>query len=304
VAPDSNRVRAGLRREDLFTIVLEHFQTDTADYADYLLPATTFLEHPDLYTSYGHYHLQWADAIVPARGECRSNTQIFAAIGRHLNLSEPSLFWSAEELAGELLTTDHPALAGITLEELKKAGSIKLRLADPFLPYARGSHHKDKKVQFSPPPEQLTFEEQTSDEFPLRLISPPGPFIVNTTMGNLESIRKMAGGQPRVLLHPNDAAIIHVESGATIRLVSRQGSIERQVVVTDETLPGVVIALGQWWPKLAPDRRSLNDLTSQRLTDLGGGSTFGNTVVRAEAIPTACGASHHLRHANAVPTSV
>ena len=140
VAPDSSRIRAGLRREDLFTVVLEHFQTDTADYADFLLPATTFLEHADLYTAYGHYYLQWSDRVVPPRGQARSNTQIFSDLANRLGLTEETIHWSAEEVARDLLDSPHPFLDGITLDRLKRELSIKLALPQPYLPYSDGSN--------------------------------------------------------------------------------------------------------------------------------------------------------------------
>ncbi|MDZ4849643.1 MAG: molybdopterin-dependent oxidoreductase [Pirellulaceae bacterium] len=286
VAPDSSRIRKGLAREDLLTIVLEHFQTDTADYADFLLPATTFLEHADLYTAYGHYYLQWAEPVVPPRGQTRSNTHIFADLAKRLGLTDESLYWTAEQVARQLLDTQHPYLSGITLNRLKEERSIKIRLPKPFLPYSTGSNFEDGRIRFSPPPTQLTFEEQPSIEFPFRLISPPGAFIVNTTMGNIESLLKASGGEPQIIIHHNDAIKLGIQTGDHVRIVSRQGSIVRQAKIGGEALPGVVIALGQWWPKLSPDRKGLNDLTSERLTDLGGGSTFGNVVVRLEANPT------------------
>jgi anaerobic selenocysteine-containing dehydrogenase len=282
VAPDSSRIRTGLEREDLFTVVLEHFQTDTADYADFILPATTFLEHADLYTAYGHYYLQWAEPVVPPRGQSRSNTRIFADLAKRLGLDDETIYWSAEQVARDLLANDHPFLEGISFERLKEERSIKLALPKPFRPYATGSNFDDRKIRFSPPPQQLHFDEQPTTEYPYRLISPPGAFIVNTTMGNIESLLKAAGGKPQVIVHPDDAADIGIGSGEMVRISSRQGSILRQARVGNESLPGVVIALGQWWPKLAPDGKSLNDLTSERLTDLGGGSTFGNPVVRLE----------------------
>ncbi len=280
VAPDSSAVRKGLEREDLFTVVLEHFQTDTADYADLVLPATTFLEHADVYTSYGHYYLQYADPVVPARGEARSNRWVFQELARRLELTDPCLYWDTDRLVHELLQSPNPWLSGIAAERLKSELSIKLQLPKPFLPYADGSHHVDRKIRFAPPPQQLEFEEQPNDEYPLRLISPPGAEIVNTTMGNVASIIKMAGGEPMVLLHPDDAARFGIRDQERAIICSRQGSIIRKVQVTKDARQGVVIALGQWWPKLAPDRKSLNDITSQRLTDLGGGSTFGNPIVR------------------------
>lgn len=284
VAPDSARVRRGLLREDLFTTVLEHFQTDTADHADVVLPATTFLEHPDVYTAYGHYHLQWADPVVPPSGEARPNTWVFRELARRLGLTDRTLSWSAEEVARELLSSGHPHLEGITLEALREARSLPLRLPSPFRPYAEGSHHPDGRIAFDPPPRVVAFEESPTETYPLRLISPPGSHLVNTSMGNVASLLAAAGGEPRMLLHPRDAARYGVRDGERHRVVSERGAIVRRIDVSDAAREGVLVALGQWWPKLAPDGRSLNDLTSERLTDLGGGSTFGNAVVRVEPL--------------------
>jgi anaerobic selenocysteine-containing dehydrogenase len=170
----------------------------------------------------------------------------------------------------------------VTWERLQRERFIKLHLGEKFRPYIDGAHHADKKIRFAPAPRQLQFEEQPTAEFPLRLISPPGPFILNTSMGNLESIRKMAGNQPQVIIHPNDAAKYGVADGTAVRITSRTGTISRQAIVSTDAREGVLVALGQWWPKFSPDKKSLNELTSQRLTDLGGGSTFGNPVVRVE----------------------
>lgn len=282
VAPDSARVRAGLAREDLFTVVLEHFQTDTADYADVLLPATTFLEHPDVYCSYGHYHLQYADPVVPPRGQARSNRWIFARLAERLGLDEPSLFHDTPRLVEDLLSSGHPWLAGISAERLMREKSVRLSLPRPFLPYAGGSHFPDGRIRFSPAPRQMEFVERPTDDYPLRLISPPGAVVVNTTMGNVPSIIRAAGGEPHVILHPADAARAGVAGAGRVRITSASGSIVRKAIESDDAREGVLVAVGQWWPKLAPDKKSLNDLTNERLTDLGEGSTFGNVVVRVE----------------------
>lgn len=282
VAPDSSRIRNGLCNEDLLTVVLEHFQTDTADFADYLLPATTFLEHTDIYTSYGHYYLQYSEPVVPARGEAKSNHWFFEQLARRLGLVDESLYWQPKEMVHELLQSTNPRLAGITAERLMREKSVKLNLPDRFLPYSDGSNFPDRKIRFSPAPRQLEFQVQPTTEFPLRLISPPGPFILNTSMGNVPSVIKLAGGEPQVIVNPIDASPLGIANGDYVSISSDIGSIVRKVIVSDDTLPGVVVALGQWWPKLSPDKKGLNEITSQRLTDLGGGSTFGNQVVRIE----------------------
>jgi anaerobic selenocysteine-containing dehydrogenase len=284
VAPDSSRVRAGLERPDLFTVVLEHFQTDTADFADFLLPATTFLEHPDLYAAYGHYYLQWAEPVVPPRGESRPNSWIFAELAKRMGLEPPEIYWDAETVARSALDSNSSMLTGITLERLREERSIKLKLPKPFLPYSTGSHFADKKIRFSPPPRQIEFEVQLGEEFPFRLISPPGSHILNSTFGNVESLQRLAGGEPLILMNSDDAEPLGIGHGERVRVTSEQGFIDRKVLVGNDAVPGVVVALGQWWNKLSPDGKGLNEITSERLTDLGGGSTFGNPAVRVEKI--------------------
>lgn len=283
VAPDSSSVRDGLSREDLFTVVLELFPTDTADYADVLLPATMFTEHADLYAAYGHYYLQWAEPILPAPAECRSNSWVFHQLAKRAGINDPVFEMSTEQLAEEMLKTQHPFFEGITLERLKRERSIRLNVPDDYRPYSQGSHFQGKKIRFSPAPQQIEFEERVDSAYPLRLISPPGAFVVNTSMGNIQSLLKSAGGEPSVLIHPDDAEKCGIEHHERVRVTSRYGEILRRAVVTADTRPGVVIAVGQWWAKLSPDRRSLNELTSQQLTDLGGGSLFGNSAVRVES---------------------
>ena len=280
VAPDSARIRDGLRNEDLLTVVLEHFQTDTADFADYLLPATTFLEHTDVYTSYGHYYLQYSEPVVPVRGEAKSNQWFFEQLASRLGLTDEFHYWTPQEMVKELLHSPNPLLSGITPERLMSEKSVKLNLPASYLPYSEGSNFPDRKIRFSPAPQQLEFQVQPTADYPLRLISPPGPFILNTSMGNVPSVIKLAGGEPQVIVNPVDAEPLGIASGAHIVVASEVGSIVRKVIVSEDTLPGVVVALGQWWPKLSPDGRGLNEITSERLTDLGGGSTFGNQVVR------------------------
>lgn len=282
VAPDSSRIRAGLRREDLFTVVLEHFQTDSADYADYLLPATTFLEHPDLYTAYGHYFLQWAKPVVAPLAESKPNSWVFQELAKRLGLTDEIFSWSASDIGRELLASEHPFLAGISFEELEREGFVKLKLPENFCPYAEGSNHQDKKIHFSPAPKQLDFEEQPNTSYPLRLISPPGSHMVNTTMGNIDALIKAAGGEPQIMIHPSDALKYGIRHGERYTVSSAQGSIVRKILLSDASKEGTAIALGQWWPKLSPDGKSLNDLSSERLTDMGEGSSFGNVLVRLD----------------------
>ncbi len=282
VAPDTASIRCGAMREDLLTVVVDHFQTDTGDYADYLLPATTFLEHPDIYTAYGHYYLQWAAPVIQPKGQCRPNSWIFQQLAKRMGLTDPVLSWSAEQIARSLLDSPHPHLRTITFERLAKERSIRVSLPDDYRPYADGSNFPDRKIRFSPAPRQIDFRVQPTDEFPLRLISPPGAYWVNTSMGNIQELIDAAGGEPTILMNPADAENYQITDRSTVLISSSVGSIKRKVIVTSDARSGIVIAVGLWWPKLAPDKRGLNELTSQNLTDLGGGSLFGNQTVRVE----------------------
>ena len=141
IAPNQNSVLKGLRRDDLFTVVLEQFQTDTADYADIVLPATTFLEHTDLYFAYGHYYLQLARPVLPAPGETKSNVEVFRLLAARMGFDDPCFRDSEDDMIRTLLASDHPFVKGITIEDLDREHSVRLRVAqngDPFLPFANG----------------------------------------------------------------------------------------------------------------------------------------------------------------------
>ncbi|WP_038055261.1 molybdopterin oxidoreductase family protein [Thermus amyloliquefaciens] len=276
VAPNTGRVKEGLSREDLFTVVLEQVMTETALYADYLLPATFFYEHPDLYTSYGHYYLSWNEPLAEPEGEARPNTWVFRELAKRLGLQEPTLYWTAEEVARSLLDTDHPYLEGITLERLKREGFVKLHLPKPFLPFAQGP------VRFSPPPEVIPTEPLPG--YPLILLTPPAHRFLNTTYGNVRALVEAEGGEPRLLIHPQDAEARGIAEGMLVHIRSPQGRVVRKAKVTEAPMPGTVVLEGTWWEKWAPDGKGINHLTAERLTDLGGGSTFHSTPVEVEPL--------------------
>lgn len=285
VAPDSERVRAGLARADLLTVVLEQAMTESARLADFVLPATTFLEHADVYTSYGHHYLSYNPATLEPLGEARPNSWIFQELGRRLGLTEPSLYWSMDELLAELLASDHPHLAGITPERLKAEGSLRLSLPHEFLPYRDGANTPSGKVRFSPAPRWQAPKAELTHEYPLRLLTPPAHHFLNSTYGHLAHLNAAEGGEPHALVHPEDAEQFGLHDGQLARLDSEVGSVTRRVKVTDAVQRGVVVVEGTWWGLSAPDGKSINALTAQTLTDLGGGSTFHNTRVRLTPVP-------------------
>ena len=280
VSPDSGRVRAGMARGDLLVVVLEQAMTESARLADYVLPATTFMESPDLYTSYGHFWLGYNPAELTPPGECRPNSWVFAELARRLGVEEPSVYWTADDLMAELLDTDHPFLDGINPERLRAEGTVRLNVPDGFLPYAHGAETPSGKVQLSPAPRFVPVQAELNADFPLRLLTPPAHHFLNSTYGNLGNLNRAEGGEPQVLLCPADAAASGVQDGEYARLTSEQGEVRRRVKVTDAAQPGVAVVEGTWWGLTAPDGRSINELTAQTLTDLGGGSTFHNTRIR------------------------
>jgi len=279
VAPDSARVIAGLKRDDLKVIVLEQAMTETARLADYLLPATTFMEHADIYNSYGHSWLGYNPAELSAPGETRPNSWVFQQLAGRLGLTEPSLFWTVDDLLKEVLDTDHPFLAGITPEALKAAGTLPLNLPGDWRPYADGAPTPSGKVMFTPVPVYRPAAE-LSAEYPLRLLTPPAHHFLNSTYGMLGNLTRAEGAEPHVLVHPADQG--ELVGGGLARIVSETGQTVRRVRVTGEVQPGVAVVEGSWWGLSAPDGQSINAVTAQTLTDLGGGSTFHNTRVRLE----------------------
>lgn len=282
IAPRSDLVQKGLLREDLFTVVLEQALTETTRYADYVLPATTFLEHPDLYTAYGHYYLSWNEAVMQPQGEARPNTWVFAELGRRLGLDEPTLYWDAETLARSLLDSDHPWLEGITLERLKTEGFVRINKPRDYLPYTQTVSTPSGKVQFDPPPQVILTEP--TPEFPLILMTPPAKHFLNSTYGHLERLVQAESGEPVLLVHPEDARAYGATEGALMRVRSQHGAVVRRVRVSEAPIQGTVVLEGTWWERPAPDGRGINWLTGEHLTDMGEGSTFHSNPVRLEAL--------------------
>jgi anaerobic selenocysteine-containing dehydrogenase len=289
IAPDQNAVRKGLKREDLFTVVLEQFQTDTADFADIVLPSTTFLEHTDLYFAYGHHYLQLARPALPPPGEALSNTEVFRRLAATMGLQDPCLKDSDDDMIRTLLNSTHPFVKGITLEELEEKHFVRLRMADPFLPFAEGGfgtpsgkcEFHAETIDFQPPVESRSGDKSLLSRYPLELISPKNDDSMNSTFGNRPATDAQTG---YLTIHPEDAVPRHIADGDTIRIANDRGQCILLAKVSPTIAPGVVCAPAVRWPKLAPDHSSINMLTSQRLTDKGGGPTFYSCLVEAQKI--------------------
>ena len=292
IAPNQNLVLGGLRRDDLFTVVLEQFQTDTADYADILLPVTTFLEHTDLYRAYGHYHLQLARTALPAPGEAKSNVEIFRLLAARMGWDEPCLRESEDDMIRTLLDSPHPFVRGITLEQLDREHSVRLHVSDdgaPFLPFAQGGfgtadgkcHFDAETLDYTPPVESRHGDPELRRKYPLELISPKNDDSMNSTFGHRDAVNRQTA-----TLHVNstDAAPLGIQTADQVRVFNDRGSAVFTANVDGRVPPGVVSAPAVGWAKRAAGKRNVNALTSSRLTDAGGGPTFYSCLVQLERI--------------------
>ena len=289
IAPDQHSVRKGLRREDLFTVVLEQFQTDTADFADIVLPATTFLEHTDLYYAYGHFHLQMARPALPAPGEALSNVEFFRRLAARMGFDEPCFRDTEDEMIRTLLNTNHPFVNGITIEQLDAEHSVRLKIGDPFLPFAHGGfgtpsgkcEFRAETLDYEPPIESRLGDQALAARFPLELISPKNDDSMNSTFGYRAEQDKQTSA---LTVHPADASTRAIITGDAVRIFNDRGQCILRAEVSDTVAPGVVSSPSVRWPKMSPDGNSVNMLTSQRLTDKGGGPTFYSCLVQLEKI--------------------
>jgi anaerobic selenocysteine-containing dehydrogenase len=199
--PHQTKVLRGLARSDLFTVVVEHFLTDTARHADIVLPATMQIEHQDLLIAYGHLYLAWNEPAVPPAGECLPTTEIFRRLARAMGLDTEALYDSDETMARQLLGSGHPSLAGITLEELKARGSIRLSYPDPFVPFATAFPTPSGKLEFvsdrmaqagldpvagyTPAHETSQQDTALAREYPLALVTPADHYRLNSIFANV-----------------------------------------------------------------------------------------------------------------------
>ncbi len=290
IAPDQNVVMEGFRRDDLFTVVLEQFETDTALYADVQLPVTTFLEHTDLYLAYGHYHVQLARPALDPPGETKSNVEIFRLLAGRMGFDDPCFRDSEDDMIRTLLASGHPFLEGITIEALDREHSIRLRLSpngEPFLPFAEGGFGTPSgkcefdagSLDYEPPLESRLGAEFLRTRFPLELISPKNDDSMNSTFGNRPDVDR----QTSVLaMHASDAEPRGIRTGDSVRVFNERGSCTLAARVDGAVPPGVVCAPSVRWNRVAPDRRNVNVLTSGRLTDIGGGPAFYSCLVQVE----------------------
>jgi len=299
VAPDSRKVAAGFGREDLFTVVLEHFRTDTADYADIVLPATTQLEHVDVHKAYGHTYFLANNQAVEPLGQALPNTEIFRRLAARMGFTEPCFADSDETIASQAILRGDSRADGINWDSLKARGWQKLNIA--AAPFAEGGFPSpsgkcefysesmareglDPVPAYVPPYEAPSSAPELAARYPLAMISPPARNFLNSSFVNVDSLRATEG-EPHLDIHPADASARGIVNGALVRAYNDRGSMQARARVTDRARQGLVVGLSIWWKKLAPDGKNANELTSQRLTDLGRAPVFYDCLVEVEPVP-------------------
>ncbi len=298
VAPESGKVMQAFVREDLFTVVLEHFQTDTADYADIVLPATTQLEHIDIHGTYGHLYMMANNAAIAPLGEAKPNTEFFRLLAARMGFDDPCFVDSDDAIAAVAFDKNHAHAVHFDWESLKRTGWQKLAMPDA--PFANGGFATpsgkceflcarmaadglDPLPTYIAPYESVASNALLAKRYPLAMISPPARNFLNSTFVNIQSLRQTEG-EPHLDMHPLDAGTRAIVAGDTVRIFNDRGSFTARVRLTDKVRVGLVVGLSIWWKKLARDGKNANEVTSQRLTDMGNGPTFYDVLVEVEKV--------------------
>lgn len=311
VCPNRNEVVRGLKRPDLFTVVHEQFFTDTCDYADVVLPATTFFEHKDLQAAYGHYYLQVSNQAIEPLGECRSNVELFRVLAERMGFEDDCFRESVDTMIDRALDSNSSRLRGITRQRLEQENQVRLNFselgapdsagdgichAEPFLPFAKGGFATpsgkaefyneslktlglDPVVSFTPPEESR--HGSKGAVYPLELLARKPDNYLNSTFSNLPSVRPMEPWMGKLEMHPTDAAARNIRDGDRVRIFNARGEIILQAMVNGSVRNGVVAARLDW-ARLRPDARNVNVLTSEKLTDMGNAATFYSVCVEVE----------------------
>lgn len=297
VAPAQEKVLRGLAREDLFTVVHDLFITDTARFADLVLPATSHFENLDVYKSYWHLYLQLARPVIPPQGEAMSNFDLFKTLAKRMGFTESCFDDTPEDIIRQVADQpENPWMEDVTYEELSEKGIVKLNLAkQPLFPDLLKRHkialysERMKEEGQDPLPKHVPLKEgfdarRNGDaRHPFMLIAGPNHQFLNTSLGNIAKLQKLEG-EPRVEIHPADAVRHGIADGETVRLFNRRGSCILKAKVTETTLPGVLISNGLWWGDSTCDGKGINQLTPDREADLAGGAVFFSTAVGIEKV--------------------
>ena len=276
----------------------EIFQTDTADYADILLPATTQLEQFDVHKSYGHLYVLMNNPAIAPLGEAKPNAEVFRLLAARMGFDDPCFKDSDEELGRQALSSKHARMQGIDFDELKKSGWQRLNVPQKYAPFAEGNFPTpsgkcefyselmakqglDPLPTFIAPIESTRTAPEIAQKYPLAIISPPAHSFLNSSFANLPSFLKQEK-EPWLEIHRDDAGVRGIRDGQMVRIFNDRGDFHARARVGDKARNGLVVALSIWWKKLTKDGCNANDVTSQRLTDMGAAATFYDALVEVE----------------------
>ena len=342
--PEQDKVLRGLEHEDLFTVISEQFLTDTARYADIVLPATMQVEQDDIMFSWGHLYLSYNHKAIEPLGEAVSNSELFRRLARIMGFDDDPFFRRDDaQMIREGLVWDSPLLEGITLEDVMDKGYVRLNVPAPdeYAPHAEGKFHTpsgrcefkaaaaeggnfvialfrqgydgqqlgdpvDPVPNYIPPNESAATRPDLANDFPLSLVSPKSHAFLSSTFANMERQLEHAG-QQSLVMHSRDAEHRSLRSGQKVRVFNGRGAFEAMVTVTDDVVPGVVMApVGYWRSKDLVDRSTLHSVTSSAFADLGAAPTFSDVLVQVEPATAAWDtgpshASHRHRQLPQVP---
>ena len=267
-------------------------------YADIILPATTQLEQFDVHISYGHINMLANSKAIAPLGEAKPNSDVFRLLAEKMGFVDDCFKETDEEIGRQSIINDHPRMQGITLEQLKEKGWQRLSVPDIYAPFAEGNFPTpsgkcefysesmaklglDPLPCFIPPTESVRTAPELSKKYPLAMISPPAHNFLNSSFANLPTFLK-SEKEPFLEIHPDDAGVRAIKNGDRVRIFNDRGAFGARARVSDRARSGVVVALSIWWKKLTIDGTNANDVTSQRLTDIGAAATFYDTLVDVE----------------------
>ena len=320
MAPEQEKVLRGLAREDLFTVVSEHFITDTANYADIVLPATTQMEQHEIMFSWGHFYLSLNQKAISPRGEAVPNTELFRRLAAAMGFVDPHFKRSDEQMAMESLDWSSPALAGVTMEDLQRDGYARLKVGTPdtYAPHAQGNFPTpsgkvelkasmaaggnfvlplfrqgsnefqdggpvDPLPAYLAPQESADTDKALAAKYPLNILTPKNHAFLNSGYANIARQLGHAGEQ-YVMIHPSDARARSIAEGERVEVFNDRGRFQAEAQVSDEVRQGVIVSPLGYWASASPGARSVNVVNGSRYADLGRAPTFSDTLVEVRRV--------------------
>ena len=319
-APAQSKIISGLMRDDLFTVVSELFITDTARYADILLPATMQAEQYDLMVTWGHLYMMLNQPAIPAPGECVPNVELFRRLARTMGFDDPYWDMTDDEMLEEFYDWNSPQLKGITLPLLKEQGFIRLNVGDPDkrAPHANGNFKTpsgkcefkasaaengnfvvpvwrsmyeamqpaepvDAVPDYLPPNESPQSNPELAKRYPLNIVSPKPHAFLNTQYAN-EPVQQRRQGEQTLLIHPQDAAARNIQSGTYVRVFNDRGSAEARAELSEDVMPGLVLSSVGHWPSLNRGGTSINAISADNHCSLGQAGTYSDNLVEVRPV--------------------